>query len=248
MKNFMKTTHFGFRTVSEEEKPSLVREVFSGVATRYDMMNDAMSLGVHRWWKHEFVAQVDMRPGLRCLDVAGGTGDIAFRLLKKGAAHVTVADINQEMLKEGQARADDANILRNIEFLCADAENLPIEDNSYNLYTIAFGIRNVTHIDKVLQEAFRVLAPGGRFLCLEFSQVKNPTLAKAYDAYSFKVIPKLGKLIAGNAEPYQYLVESIRQFPPQDAFAAMIREAGFEQVRYTNLAGGAVAIHSGYKI
>jgi ubiquinone/menaquinone biosynthesis methyltransferase len=199
-------------------------------------------------WKNEFVAQVDMREGLRCLDVAGGTGDIAFRLLKKGAAHVTVADINQEMLKEGQARADDSNILKNIEFLCANAENLPIGDNSYNLYTIAFGIRNVTHIDKVLSEAHRVLAPGGRFLCLEFSHVKNPVLAKAYDAYSFNIIPRLGKLIAGDAAPYQYLVESIRQFPPQEKFAGQIRAAGFEQVRYTNLAAGAVAIHSGYKI
>lgn len=244
----MKTTHFGYRTVSEDEKPSLVHEVFDKVASRYDLMNDAMSLGAHRWWKHMFVADIEVRPDMRCLDVAGGTGDIAFRLIKKGAKHVTVADINQAMLNEGRARADNANILHGIEFVCADAENLPMENNSYQLYTIAFGIRNVTHIDKVLAEAHRVLAPGGRFVCLEFSHVKSKTLAKAYDAYSFGVIPKLGQFIAGDAAPYQYLVESIRKFPDQEKFASMIREAGFEQVRYTNLAAGAVAIHSGYKI
>jgi demethylmenaquinone methyltransferase/2-methoxy-6-polyprenyl-1,4-benzoquinol methylase len=244
----MKNTHFGFRTVSEEEKPSLVHGVFSRVAKRYDLMNDAMSLGVHRWWKHAFVAEIDIRPDQRFLDVAGGTGDIAFRLLKKGASHVTVCDINQDMLTEGQARADNANILKGIEFLCADAENLPMADNSYNVYTIAFGIRNVTHIEKVLSEAYRVLVPGGRFLCLEFSHVRNPVLARAYDAYSFNLIPKIGQLIAGDRAPYQYLVESIRKFPAQQKFADMIRAAGFEQVRYTNMSGGAVAIHSGYKI
>lgn len=244
----MNDTHFGFKTVSEDEKPSLVREVFNNVAARYDVMNDAMSMGVHRLWKHEFVSMVDMRPNMRCLDMAGGTGDIAFRLLKKGAAHVTVADINEAMLTEGRARADNANILKNIEFLCADAENLPLFANNYNFYTIAFGIRNVTHIDKVLAEAHRVLAPGGRFLCLEFSHVVNPVLVKAYDAYSFGVIPKLGKVIAGDAGPYQYLVESIRRFPRQEKFAAMITDAGFQKVGYTNLAGGVVAIHSGYKI
>jgi demethylmenaquinone methyltransferase/2-methoxy-6-polyprenyl-1,4-benzoquinol methylase len=248
MKQKTQSTHFGFRDVSEDEKPSLVREVFNNVAGRYDLMNDAMSLGVHRWWKNVFVAQVDIRPDMRCLDVAGGTGDIAFRLLKKGAAHVTVADINEKMLEEGRARADNVNILQGIEFLCADAENLALPSNHYNLYTIAFGIRNVTHIDKVLKEAHRVIAPGGRFLCLEFSHVKNQTLAKAYDAYSFKVIPKLGKLIAGDAAPYQYLVESIRKFPDQENFTAMIRAAGFEEVRHINLSGGTVAIHSGYKI
>lgn len=244
----MADTHFGFRTVSEEEKPSLVREVFDGVASRYDIMNDAMSLGAHRLWKHEFVSQVDIRPGMQCLDVAGGTGDIAFRLLKKGVAHVTVCDINQKMLAEGRARADDANILTGIEFLCADAENLPLPGNGYHLYTIAFGIRNVTHIEKVLSEAHRVLLPGGRFLCLEFSRVTYPLLARAYEAYSFNIIPKMGKLIAGKEEPYRYLVESIRKFPPQEKFAGMIRAAGFERVRYTNLSGGVVAIHSGYKI
>ena len=244
----MSDTHFGFRTVSEDEKPSLVREVFNNVASRYDIMNDAMSMGVHRLWKHEFVSMLDMRPGVRCLDMAGGTGDIAFRLLKKGAAHVTVADINQAMLTEGRARADDVNRLEGIEFLCADAEKLPLVSNQFHFYTIAFGIRNVTHIDKVLAEAYRVLLPGGRFVCLEFSHVKPAMLAKVYDAYSFSVIPKLGKLIAGDEQPYQYLVESIRKFPIQEKFADMIREAGFKQVSYRNLSGGVVAIHSGYKI
>ncbi len=244
----MSSTHFGYRTVSEDEKPSLVRGVFDSVAVRYDIMNDAMSMGAHRFWKHEFVAQIDMRKDMRCLDVAGGTGDIAFRLLKKGVAFVTVCDINEAMLRQGQARADDANILHNIDFLCADGENLPVADSSYHLYTIAFGIRNVTHIDRVLREAYRALKPGGRFLCLEFSRVHNPVLAKAYDAYSFGVIPKLGRCIAGSADPYQYLVESIRKFPDKETFAAMIRDAGFRQVSYTNLAGGVVAIHSWYRV
>lgn len=241
-------THFGYKTVPEEEKMSLVRDVFNSVASRYDLMNDAMSFGIHRWWKNEFVSEIDMRPNLKCIDVAGGTGDIAFRLLKKGATHVTVCDINARMLEEGRARADNENILSGIEFLCADAENLPLPDSGYNVYTIAFGIRNVTHIDKVLAEAYRVLVPGGRFLCLEFSHVKNPALAKLYDAYSFNVIPRMGKVIAGDSDSYQYLVESIRKFPPQEEFAAMIEKAGFAQVRYKNMSAGAVAIHSGYKI
>jgi len=244
----MTNTHFGFKTVDIEEKTSLVRDVFNTVATRYDIMNDAMSFGMHRWWKHEFVGDIDMRPNMRCLDVAGGTGDIAFRLLKRGAAEVTVCDINQAMLEEGRKRADDRNILSNIEWLCGNAEELPLPDNAFQLYTIAFGIRNVTHIDKALAEAFRVLAPGGRFMCLEFSHMQSDMLAKAYDSYSFNIIPKLGKAIAGDSAPYQYLVESIRRFPTQEKFEQMIQKAGFRQARYKNLAGGAVAIHSGYKV
>jgi len=241
-------THFGFRTVSEEAKSSLVRGVFDAVASKYDVMNDAMSFGMHRLWKREFVSGVDMRPGLRCLDVAGGTGDIAFKLLKRGAEHVTICDINDKMLEEGRRRADDRNLITGIEWLCGDAEALPLPDNAFHLYTIAFGIRNVTHIDKVLSEAHRVLRPGGRFMCLEFSQVKSETLARFYEAYSFNVIPKIGKAIAGDSAPYQYLVESIRKFPGQERFAQMIRDAGFSQVRYTNMTGGLVAVHSGYKI
>jgi demethylmenaquinone methyltransferase/2-methoxy-6-polyprenyl-1,4-benzoquinol methylase len=244
----MSDTHFGFRTVSAAEKTSLVRGVFDAVASRYDVMNDAMSFGLHRWWKHEFVSRIDMREGLRCLDVAGGTGDIAFRLLKRGVQHVTVCDINQAMLEEGRRRADDHNILHNIEWLCGNAESLPLPASSFHLYTIAFGIRNVTHIEQALAEAHRVLLPGGRFLCLEFSHVPRETLAKLYDTYSFNVIPKLGELIAGEREPYQYLVESIHKFPPQQEFARLIEGAGFRQVTFTNLAGGIVAIHSGYKI
>ena len=244
----MTETHFGYRSVDTEEKASLVRGVFDTVASKYDIMNDAMSMGAHRLWKYEFVGKVDIRPNMRCLDVAGGTGDIAFRLLKRGAAHVTISDINQAMLQEGQHRADDKNILKGLEWLCADAESMPLPDSEFHLYTIAFGIRNVTHIDKVLSEAFRVLKPGGRFMCLEFSHVERDLLAKAYDAYSFGIIPKLGKLIAGDAAPYQYLVESIRRFHPQEKFVQMIKAAGFGQVKYTNLAGGVVAIHSGYKI
>ncbi|MEI7669030.1 MAG: bifunctional demethylmenaquinone methyltransferase/2-methoxy-6-polyprenyl-1,4-benzoquinol methylase UbiE [Pseudomonadota bacterium] len=244
----MAVTHFGFKTVDESEKTSLVRSVFDNVASKYDIMNDAMSFGVHRLWKREFINQIEIRDNQRFLDVAGGTGDIAFKLLEKGASHVTICDINQQMLNEGRKRADNANIIKNIEFLCADAENLPIESNSYNIYTIAFGIRNVTHIEKALAEAQRVLAPGGGFLCLEFSQVNQPLFAKIYEQYSFNIIPKIGELIAKDRDSYQYLVESIRKFPPQEKFANMIKEAGFAQVKYKNMSGGVVAIHSGYKI
>lgn len=244
----MSETHFGFRTVASEEKASLVRGVFNTVASRYDIMNDAMSFGMHRLWKQQFVAGVDIRPDMRCLDVAGGTGDIAFALHKRGAAHVTICDINQKMLEEGRRRADDSNKLTGLEWLCGNAESLPLPDNGFHLYTIAFGMRNVTHIDKALAEAHRVLAPGGRFMCLEFSRVQSHMLARMYDAYSFHAIPKIGKVIAGDSEPYQYLVESIRKFPEQERYSQMIREAGFAQVRHTNMTGGVVAIHSGYKI
>lgn len=243
----MSETDFGFRTVTPEEKTSLVRGVFDSVASSYDVMNDAMSLGMHRLWKNNFVGSVDIRANMRCLDVAGGTGDIAFRLRERGAEHVTVCDINHTMLAEGQKRADDCNMLQGIEFACGNAESLPFPDNSFHLYTIAFGIRNVTFIDEALKEARRVLLPGGRFMCLEFSKVREP-LAKLYDAYSFNVIPRLGSLLAKDKDSYQYLVESIRKFPTQEEFAAKIRAAGFEQVRYSNMSGGVVAMHSGYKI
>ncbi|MEI6730748.1 MAG: bifunctional demethylmenaquinone methyltransferase/2-methoxy-6-polyprenyl-1,4-benzoquinol methylase UbiE [Pseudomonadota bacterium] len=244
----MSNTHFGFKTVAEEEKASLVRGVFNNVASRYDVMNDAMSLGLHRVWKHEFVSGIDIRPTSKCLDVAGGTGDIAFRLLGKGAANVTVCDINQAMLEEGRKRADDKNIIKNIEWTCGNAESLPFPDNSFDFYTIAFGIRNVTRIDKALQEAYRTLNYGGRFLCLEFSHVTSDLFSKIYNSYSFNIIPKLGQMIAGDRDSYQYLVESIRQFPTQDKFSDMISDAGFSRVSYKNLSGGIVAIHSGYKL
>lgn len=244
----MSENDFGFRTVTPEEKTSLVRGVFNSVASRYDLMNDAMSAGMHRLWKRDFVGSVDTRPNMQCLDVAGGTGDIAFRLRDRGAAQVTVCDINHKMLVEGKKRADDQNRLTGIEFACGNAESLPFPDNHFHLYTIAFGIRNVTYIDKALQEAHRVLKPGGRFLCLEFSKVQPEAFARIYDAYSFHVIPRLGGLLAGDRDSYQYLVESIRQFPKQDVFADMIRAAGFAKVRYTNMTGGIVAMHSGYKL
>jgi ubiquinone/menaquinone biosynthesis methyltransferase len=241
------TTHFGFKTVAEDEKASLVRGVFDSVASRYDVMNDLMSGGLHRWWKHEMVGWLNPRDGMRILDVAGGTGDIAFRMLSRARCHVTVCDINQQMLNEGRNRAIDRNILHDIEWLCADAESLPVPDNSFDGYTIAFGIRNVTHIDKALKEAFRVLKPGGRFLCLEFSHVQGG-LQKMYDAYSFHVIPKIGKWVTGDSDSYKYLVESIRQFPDQDKFKAMILDAGFGNAQYRNLTHGVVAMHSARKL
>ena len=241
-------THFGFKTVAEDEKASLVRGVFDSVASRYDIMNDFMSGGMHRLWKNEMVAWLSPRSGWKVLDVAGGTGDIAFRIKKRAQCEVTVCDINAQMLEEGRARAIDHNVLAGIEWVCGDAENLPFESGSRDAYTIAFGIRNVTHIDRALSEAFRVLKPGGRFLCLEFSHMPNETMQKMYDAYSFNVIPKLGQMVAGDAAPYQYLVESIRKFPKQEEFASMIRAAGFENVQYRNFTGGVVALHSGRKL
>ena len=250
------TTHFGFKTVPEDEKASLVRGVFDNVASRYDVMNDLMSGGLHRRWKNEMVAWLNPRDGMNILDVAGGTGDIAFRILNRAACHVTVCDINQQMLNEGRNRAIDRNILTspslkgrgNLTWLCGNAESLPLPDSSFDAYTIAFGIRNVTHIDVALKEACRVLKPGGRFLCLEFSHVAHEWMQKCYDAYSFHVIPKIGQWVTGNGDPYRYLVESIRQFPAQEDFAAMIRTAGFGNVQWRNLTQGVVAMHSARKL
>lgn len=246
-------THFGFQTVDSTLKEKLVGQVFSSVASRYDLMNDVMSLGIHHYWKNRMLQVLAPTPGSTLLDVAGGTGDISFRFLKKtgGAAtssRVTVCDINAAMLGEGRKRSIDRNILQGINWVCGNAEHLPAPDMSFDYYTIAFGIRNVTHIDQALREAYRVLKPGGKFVCLEFSKVHPDILAKCYDTYSFRVIPKLGKLITGDADSYQYLVESIRRFPSQDDFATMIRDAGFSQVRYENLNQGIVAIHSGWRV
>jgi demethylmenaquinone methyltransferase/2-methoxy-6-polyprenyl-1,4-benzoquinol methylase len=241
-------THFGFRTVAEEEKSTLVRGVFDHVASRYDIMNDLMSGGLHRLWKNEMVAWLNPRDGMNILDVAGGTGDIAFRILNRAACAITICDINQHMLEEGRNRAIDRNILHGIDWLCANAEVLPLPDGAFDAYTIAFGIRNVTHIDSALKEACRVLKPGGRFLCLEFSYVAHEWLQKAYDAYSFHVIPKIGKWVTGSDESYKYLVESIRQFPKQEELAEMIKVAGFGNVQYRNMTQGVVAIHSGRRL
>ena len=244
----MATTHFGFKTVSEDEKASLVRGVFDSVASRYDLMNDLMSAGLHRLWKNEMVAWLAPREGMRIVDVAGGTGDIAFRILKRARCEVTICDINAHMLEEGRNRAIGRNILRDVEWLCADAESLPLPDRSFDAYTIAFGIRNVTHIDKALKEAYRVLKPGGRFLCLEFSQLAHESLQKLYDAYSFHVIPKMGQWVTGSGDPYRYLVESIRRFPDQESFLSMIRAAGFGNAQYRNMTLGTVAMHSARRL
>lgn len=241
------TTHFGFTTVTEEAKQEMVNAVFTGVAWRYDLMNDAMSFGLHHAWKDALTGKLRPTPSMRLLDVAGGTGDVARRFLKAGGGAVTLCDINGAMLAQGRKRLIDAGYYGQLSFLQANAEALPLADNRYDAVTIAFGIRNVTHIHTVLSEAYRVLRIGGHFLCLEFSH-PTATLQKLYDLYSFKVIPRMGKLLAGDGDPYRYLVESIRRFPPQERFAAMLREAGFANVTYTNLTGGVVAIHSGWKL
>lgn len=273
----MSTTHFGYQDVPEDEKASRVKGVFDSVASKYDLMNDLMSAGLHRLWKREMVGMLAPQNGMNILDVAGGTGDIAFRIVDslspKGGGpgrgtfsiasqiplpnpppqagegvKITIADINDKMLEEGKARAIDRNILSGIEWLCADAESLPLPDNHFDAYTIAFGIRNVTHIEKALAEAYRVLKIGERFLCMEFSQLPQPLMQKLYDAYSFSVIPLVGEKITGDRAAYQYLVESIRKFPNQETFATMIKKAGFGNVSYRNLSGGVVAIHSGRKL
>ncbi|KAF7314384.1 2-methoxy-6-polyprenyl-1,4-benzoquinol methylase, mitochondrial [Mycena kentingensis (nom. inval.)] len=263
-----RTASFGFRTVTEDEKESLVKNVFNSVASKYDLMNDASSLGVHRLWKDTFVS--GLRPGrrgpLRCIDVAGGTGDIALRILDYAREEyadrettVEVVDINGQMLKEGFRRFKKTmyHNTPQIAFHEANAQELPSEkfaDNTYDLYTIAFGIRNCTSIPAVLKEAHRVLKPGGTFACLEFSKVNNPLLSLAYDQYSFTMIPLLGTILAGDRDSYQYLVESIRKFPPQPEFASMIRDAGFstgEDVdggAWNDLWGGIACIHKGVKV
>lgn len=241
-------TDFGFRQVDRQEKAGLVHDVFAQVAPKYDLMNDVMSLGIHRLWKRIFLAQTRMRPGMKILDVAGGTGDIAFGWVKKGADDVTICDINPAMLAQGKKRAVDQGILSGLSWITGDAEKLPMEDLTYDLYSIAFGLRNVTDKKAALHEAHRVLKPGGKFMCLEFSHVVVPGLDQMYDAYSFHVVPVMGKLFAKNKDAYQYLVESIRQFPAQEELKQMMQEAGFHRVTHRNLSGGIVAIHTGYKL
>ena len=244
-----RTTHFGYQEIPEAEKAGRVHGVFSSVAARYDLMNDLMSGGVHRLWKQALIDWMAPRPGMRLLDVAGGTGDIAFRFLDrlKGDGRVTVCDMTEAMLAEGRRRAETRDI-RGVDWVCGDAMELPFEDSTFDAYTIAFGIRNVTRLEAALSEAFRVLRPGGRFLCLEFSQVPQPALARAYDLYSFNVIPTMGRVVTGDRDSYQYLVESIRRFPDQETFLGMIRDAGFERCAYRNLTLGVAAIHSGWKL
>ncbi|WEX88375.1 bifunctional demethylmenaquinone methyltransferase/2-methoxy-6-polyprenyl-1,4-benzoquinol methylase UbiE [Sinorhizobium garamanticum] len=245
-------TSFGFREVGTGEKQPLVNDVFHKVAKRYDIMNDVMSAGLHRVWKDAMIAALNppRREGYRVLDVAGGTGDIAFRIVEASdrKAHATVLDINGSMLAVGAERARKKKLAPNLDFVEANAEELPFASNSFDAYTIAFGIRNVPRIDVALKEAYRVLKRGGRLLVLEFSEVEIPLLDRFYDAWSFNAIPKFGKLITGDDAPYQYLVESIRRFPNQRNFAAMIKDAGFSRVSFTNYTGGIAALHSGWKI
>ena len=246
-------THFGFRTVREGEKARLVHEVFAQVAERYDLMNDLMSGGLHRAWKQAMIDWLNPPRSARefhLIDVAGGTGDIAFRFLDRAGAgaQVTVCDINRHMLGVGRARAEAKAYEGRVEFACGDAERLPFPDRSFEAYTIAFGIRNVTHIEQALADARRVLNPGGRFVCLEFSHVAVPGLEEIYNAYSFAAIPRMGEWVTGDGAPYQYLVESIRRFPDQETFKRMIAQAGFGQVSYRNLTGGVAALHSGWRL
>jgi len=246
-------TAFGFRTVEKGEKQGLVNDVFAKSAARYDQMNDLMSAGIHRLWKDDFVAMVNPPKGVapfHGLDVAGGTGDIAFRIVTAGGPNtrVTIADISPEMVEEGRARAAREGFAGKVEFTVGNAEQLAFPDRTFDSYTIAFGIRNVPRIELALREAWRVLKPGGRFLCLEFSHMDMELAQKAYDAYSFTVIPAVGKVVTGDGQPYRYLVESIRTFPKQQEFVDMIEAAGFARVTWRNLTGGIAAIHSGWRV
>ena len=244
------STHFGFETIPEAEKARRVHGVFTSVASKYDVMNDAMSLGIHRLWKDAMLDWLAPRPGTRLLDVAGGTGDIAFRYLDrvKGEAHVSVLDMTESMLVAGRERAEATKYAGRLDWVTGDAMALPFRDASFDVYTISFGIRNVTRIEDALSEAYRVLRPGGRLMVLEFSRVPNDMLRWIYDRYSFNLIPPMGKVITGDSASYQYLVESIRRFPAQEKFAGMIRDAGFGLVKYRDLSMGIAALHSGWKL
>ncbi len=244
------TVPFGKRNVAPEEKPGLVQGVFRSVADRYDLMNDLLSLGVHRMWKDAMISWLSPRRGMRVVDVAGGTGDIAFKIQERvhDRAFVTVIDLTESMVQVGRERAFDFGFDENTTFVTGDALKLPVPDGTMDAYTIAFGIRNVTDIPAALDEAYRVLRPGGRFLCLEFSQVTRPALNAVYTQWSDRAMPFIGDKVANDRDSYEYLVDSIRRFPQQDVFAKMIKDAGFERVSYRNLTGGIAAIHSGWKI
>lgn len=246
-------TQFGFRRVGEDVHPALVRGVFDSVAGRYDLMNDLMSGGLHRLWKSALLDWLKPRPGMRLLDLGGGTGDVALGFIERiGGAEpdgsVVVSDVNAHMLELGADRAIDKGLVTGVSFVCANAESLPFADRSADASTIAFALRNVTRRDEALTEARRVLRPGGHFLCLEFSHVALPLIARLYDLYSFRVLPALGRLVAGDEDAYRYLVESIRTFPDQETLAAEMGAAGFENVRYRNMSAGIVALHSGWRV
>jgi demethylmenaquinone methyltransferase / 2-methoxy-6-polyprenyl-1,4-benzoquinol methylase len=249
------TTHFGFKDIPLGDKQTLVNEVFHSVASRYDLMNDLMSAGLHRVWKDIMINTLNPPKSdapFALLDVAGGTGDIACRALPRldpeAGGIAFVCDANRQMVETGRDRAIDAGILRGIEWLCGDAETLPFADRSFDLYTIAFGLRNVTHIERALAEARRVLKPGGRFLCLEFTPAVSPLLQPLYDLYSFQVLPLLGQIVTGNRDAYAYLAESIRRFPPQSELAGLLTEAGLDRARFRNLTGGIAALHSAWRL
>ena len=245
----MSLTDFGFKKVQTQEKQTLVQDVFSSVASKYDVMNDMMSFGLHRIWKRSLIDQIRPKPNQKFLDVAGGTGDISFKIYNETdkQADITVCDLNQNMLDEGKRRAEEKGY-DTLKWQHGNAQELPFEDNSFDVYTISFGLRNVTDIDLALREAHRVLKPGGRYFCLEFSKVTNEVLAQIYDVYSFQMIPFMGEKITGDREAYQYLVESIRKFPKQKELAEKLRNAGFDYVKYRNMTAGAVAVHSGVKL
>ncbi|SFG91137.1 MULTISPECIES: bifunctional demethylmenaquinone methyltransferase/2-methoxy-6-polyprenyl-1,4-benzoquinol methylase UbiE [Sulfitobacter] len=244
-----KTTHFGFETVPEHEKAGRVQGVFNSVASKYDIMNDVMSMGIHRVWKEAMMDWLAPRPGQKLLDVAGGTGDVSFKFLgRAGHGHATVLDLTEPMLVEGRKRAEADSLTGSLDWVVGDAMALPFPENTFDVYTISFGIRNVTRPQEALNEAYRVLRPGGRLMVLEFSQLPNPAMQKAYDLYSFNVIPRMGQAIAGDRDSYQYLVESIRNFPDQETFLSMVRAAGFGQAKYRNLTMGIAALHSGWKL
>jgi demethylmenaquinone methyltransferase/2-methoxy-6-polyprenyl-1,4-benzoquinol methylase len=243
------TTHFGAQTILEDEKAGKVRSLFTDVANKYDVMNDVMSMGIHRIWKEAMMDWLAPRPGQKLLDVAGGTGDVSFKFLKRaGQGHATVCDLTEGMLIEGRKRAEAEAMQDSLDWVVGDAMDLPFEDSTFDVYTISFGIRNVTRPQVALNEAYRVLKPGGRLMVLEFSQLPNPMMQKAYDLYSFNVIPQMGHMIANDRDSYQYLVESIRNFPDQETFLGMVRTAGFENAKYRNMTMGIAALHSGWKI
>ena len=248
-KTLNKETHFGFETINEKEKAGRVQGVFNSVASKYDVMNDVMSLGVHRIWKDMMMDWLAPSSDQKLLDVAGGTGDIAFRFLKRsGFGPATVLDLTSSMLTEGQKRAEAEQMVSQIDWVVGDAMHLPFEDNVFDVYTVSFGIRNVTRPQEALEEAYRVLKPGGRIMVLEFSQIPVPLGQWFYDRYSFNFIPKMGEIITNDRQSYQYLVESIRKFPDQETFLEMIKSAGFENAKYRNLSLGIACLHSGWKI